>query len=631
MLWWLLGALAVAEPSPPDATVVYYNARMALREGEPTEAVQLWLLRNALADQTGMVSVHDDDFRSVTWAALGELGLCQDGLAADRRGAGLWPLATHNWFVRTMNRRGKARRPRPFDAFQLGQQQRFVSITDVLSARELSGVSLTSGACFKKRFVALAAQVPLLKRLDQRPVQAQILTHLLRQAEGTLGDDVIGRSVLSARLFDLHLEATALAEREAREEARKRARTGRSIGIPRDTVAAMADDDDPYPFADDSEPARILRAALSWSVDEWMALESERRRFVFDHARGYHGDPHVLDPTAEAVLSRLATAGEGAEVQRWVARRAAADEPANQRLITSGPLGEQLLALEPATGFTERSVVALHRGVQQLEAGALPEALRSFAFALHHANESRSSEAVAGLSRRWLSYVAGQFVVTDELLVTLQELVPRREYGVLLEDLLWRAALHADSTSFERAVRHLPNRGALARRAEHLTPLAAGDLGGFATRLRDGLGTSPSETLRFIDQFLQRVEREDATIRAAQAPTLRQLDRLLVPLADPEARGRSARVADELQRRIQAVLEGLADLEDPSARERARALAPGSEVFAGSVRLAPSDTLPWPFTVDKPSAPSVYSPLSLTPVEWLDGDGERVYGWSIGG
>jgi len=359
MLWWLLGALAVAEPSPPDATVVYYNARMALREGEPTEAVQLWLLRNALADQTGMVSVHDDDFRSVTWAALGELGLCQDGLAADRRGAGLWPLATHNWFVRTMNRRGKARRPRPFDAFQLGQQQRFVSITDVLSARELSGVSLTSGACFKKRFVALAAQVPLLKRLDQRPVQAQILTHLLRQAEGTLGDDVIGRSVLSARLFDLHLEATALAEREAREEARKRARTGRSIGIPRDTVAAMADDDDPYPFADDSEPARILRAALSWSVDEWMALESERRRFVFDHARGYHGDPHVLDPTAEAVLSRYPSHPEGAGIleqlgDQYATGGADARKRAQLYAKAAGLRVRRILSISESGGYSPR-------------------------------------------------------------------------------------------------------------------------------------------------------------------------------------------------------------------------------------------------------------------------------------
>ena len=55
-----------AEPS--DHTLVYYNARMALREGAPLEATRLWLLRNALEDQTGRVSTHDADFGSVTWS-----------------------------------------------------------------------------------------------------------------------------------------------------------------------------------------------------------------------------------------------------------------------------------------------------------------------------------------------------------------------------------------------------------------------------------------------------------------------------------------------------------------------------------------------------------------------------------
>ena len=52
---------------------------------------------------------------------------------------------------------------------------------------------------------------------------------------------------------------------------------------------------------------------------------------------------------------------------------------------------------------------------------------------------------------------------------------------------------------------------------------------------------------------------------------------------------------------------------------------------AGSVRLAPSDPLPWPFRPISVSAPSPFEPLELTPVEWKDADGRWVLGWSIGG
>ena len=61
--------------SPTDHDLVYYNARMALREGHSLEVIKLWLLRNALESETGRISRHDMDFRSVTWAALGEAGI----------------------------------------------------------------------------------------------------------------------------------------------------------------------------------------------------------------------------------------------------------------------------------------------------------------------------------------------------------------------------------------------------------------------------------------------------------------------------------------------------------------------------------------------------------------------------
>lgn len=628
----LLALLALAQAvEPTEQAVIYYNARMALREDRPLEATRLWLLRNAVEDQTGQVSSHDDDFHSVTWASLGRLGICQDGLARDVDGAGLWPLGMHNWVVRN-RRTNRPRRPRPFEAFELGRQQRFVSIGDVLSNKELSNVRLFRGACARPRLTLLEAGELPNARLTDRRVAAELLRYLLVRSRDTLTDDVIGRSVIEARLFDLDLQLTAIARREARRKAREQARKGRVIGLSRGSVEDIKDEAPAYLLDPEGEAARILRAAVEWPVVEWMALSPDRRLFLFEHARRFGGEPEALDRIAMGIVDELVAAGDGAEVEKWIGYRAPREaDPAVQRLLWEGDRGARLLALDRESGFRERSVVALHRGVQHLETGGLPEALRAFAFALQHAPESRVAADVQGLSRRWLSYVAGQFRITEELLVTLQELVPRRDYGLLLEDLMWRAAFHADNRSFELGVANQLGRGALGRRLDLLRPLSKGDVGRFSTAIRSGLKDTPSETLRFLGQLVQRLELENGEIRATHLPTVRQMRRLLTPLSEDLETGRQSRTASKLLARFQAIEQGLDELGiDASARDRARSIAPGGEVFAGSVRLAPSDPLPWPFRPVEAPAPSVFTPIELTPEEWKGPDG-RIYGWRIGG
>jgi hypothetical protein len=633
ILWVVLIALALGEPPPSDHTLVYYNARMALREGQAVEAVKLWLLRNALEDQTGHVSGFDPDFRSVTWAALGETGICQDGLPTDEDGAGLWPIALHNNVVRNLGRRGSTRRPRPFDAFELERQQRFVSISDVLSAEELRAVRLFRGPCARPRLVMVQAGLPLTADLADRQVAARLLRHLLVRARSTLAEDnVRGKAVIEARLFDIDLQLTALAAREAREDARELERRGRAHGLSSGSLVSMSEAAPVTTLAPESEAAGILRACVGWPVSEWMALSPDRRLFLFDHARAYGGDEATLDRIALGVLDQLIERGEGEDVERWIAHRAAGDDPAVRRAIWEGERGARLLALERESGFRERAVIALHRGVQQLERGDLTSALRSMAFALQHASDSRASESVVSLSRRWLSYVTSQFEITDELLVTLQELVPRRDYGLILEDLMWRAAFHADGGSFDRGLRNQAGRGALERRLALLRPLAGGDVGRFSAGIAQGLERSPSETLRFLAQLVQRLELEDADVRAHQLPTLAALRRLLLPLAsdlgNADRRGRSAAA---LLERFQAIEEGLGGLgPDASAQDRARSLSPSGEIFAGSVRLAPADTIPWPFRATAVQAPSIFTPLPLTPEEWRDGSGALVLGWRLG-
>jgi hypothetical protein len=269
--------------------------------------------------------------------------------------------------------------------------------------------------------------------------------------------------------------------------------------------------------------------------------------------------------------------------------------------------------------------------VQLLEAGDLQGALRSFAFALDNSNESRDAAAVEALSLRWLSFVAAQFSIDDELLTLLQALTPPLEYAKILEDLVWHAAFHADRTSFDRAVRHQVGRSALVQRIDLLRPLSRGDVARFSKQVERELDESPATTLRFLKQLIERLETEDAGVRSAQAATVRNVRRMAMPLTlDEGNKGGQARQAQALVERCQSLLDGLGEIE-ADARSRARSVAPGSDVFAGSVRLAPSDPLPWPFPEPTVHAPSVFLPLALRPEEWRAPSGDLVFGWSIEG
>lgn len=636
MLWVLLLAMAAGEPvAPPTAhTLVYYNARMALREGQPVEAVRLWFLRNSLRDRTGTVSAHDDDFGSVTWAALGELGVCQDGHPKDHDGAGLWPLALHNHVIKNMGRRRRSSTGQPFAAFDIDRQQRLISINDVLDVQELKTLRLFRGACLEPRIaLTLSGELPTAD-LSDRQVVARLLRWLLEESRQSLHpDNVRGRSAIDARLFDLDLQLTSLAEREARQQAMAQAGRARQLGLSKESVAAVREEAPETTLDPDSEAARILRESVRWPVSEWMLLSSDRRVFLFDHARAYGGDPVLMDALALGILDQLIEERAGKDVGVWISRVGDLEgDLVSRERVWSGERGERLLAMGPETGFDEGAVIALARGVRHLERGELPESLRAMAWAVQRAADSQAAQSVESLSLRWLSFVASQFEITDDLLLTLQQLVPARDYAVILEDLMWRAALRADLSSFERGLANQQGRGALARRLALLHPLAAGDVGQFAGEMDQRLIDSPSETLRFLDQLIQRLELEPTPVRAAHLPTLARLDSYLLPLAVDAEGGRSARTASALLARSQALTEGLGGLPaEAGARERARALDPASEVFVGSVRLAPADPLPWPFRRIEAPAPSVFTPLDLTPEEWRTWEGELVFGWSVGG
>lgn len=622
---------------PSASTLVYYNARLALREGRALETVKLWLLRSAVAADAGRLSPHDGDFHSLTWAALGELGLCQDGLPKDRDGARLWPVAVHNQVVRTMGRRPRRRTTRPFDAFEVGRQQRHVSINDVLDADELSTLSLSPGRClWPPRAAVGALELPTRARFRDRAVMARVLQNLLQKAERTLAPErVRGQAVVAARLFDLDLQLTELASREAREQARRRARAGRIGGLGRSSLEALRDDAPKTTLPLHSTAARVLRESVGWSADEWRSLSPDRRRFLHDRAHEARHelgiDENGLQHVALALLDAAIEDGDGAAATAWIARLHAADDPALQARVWAGERGQRLLGLGGESGFAEGGLIALHRGVDHIQRGELEAALRALALALRDAPSSAAADEVTRLSRRWLAYVSGRFALSEDLITTLQQLVPRRDHAVLIEDLLWRAALRADRESFVRALDSAGDRGALARRMVVLTPLASGDRRGFLRSVEQGLGDRTSETLRFLDRFIEALEREDAALRRAHLPTLAGLRAPLDALGAADS-GRQTRKAAALLGRLQALEEGLVGLPtEAGAAARARSLSPDGELFAGSVRLAPADPLPWPFTATIPAAPSVFEPIELRPEEWRDGEGRWVFGWRLSG
>ncbi len=623
----LATAAFAGEASPPNQTLVFYNARLALREDQPTEVLKLWLLRNSLMEQ-GERGRYDEDFRSVVWAALGDMGLCQDGFPKDDRGAGLWPLALHNQVVHTATKGPPLEVPPPFDAFEVGRQQRFVSLNDVLSEAELRSVTFFRTSCLLPRVTLLdMGQSPWVDLSDRLEAGRLMRRLLVRSLTTLVREKVQNVAAVEARIFDLDLALSALQARRARQEGFAAKQRARSLGVSEVGAQEVREAAAAWPAS--SAQAAFLRKALSWKASEWLTLSRARRLSLFAQARPYSQDPAALEQRVLSVIDALIDQGGGEELELWIGFLDASGAPARRSALTAGERGKRLLELDPSTGFRERAAIALHRGVAFLEAGQLEDALRSFAYTMAHAEESRDPAATLALARRWLSYVLSRYRTNEEILAMLKALVPKQEYNAVAEELIWKAALRADKPSFELAVASLRRGSALDARVERLRSLAHGRAGEMITGLREPAAEEPYLTLRFVRQLVEKLEAEEADVRAAHIPTLKLLIGVLDSVSGRGGEHSShARTAGELIQRAQAILEGLGALEE-SVSAKARALSPRREAFAGAIRLAPADPLPWPFQAPEPEAPSAFTPLVLEPVEWRDAKGALVLGWRL--
>ena len=181
---------------------VHANARLALRDDYPDETLKLWFLQNSLESTSQEAGPYGDDFHSLAWTALSRLGICAEGLAKDSKGAGIWPVAQHNLMLKMLRKPPLTSRLTPFDAFQLGYQQRFVGIYDVLNRDEIAALRFRSNFCLTPYLEKAEIWDFPWSDNDLRVTRAIVLKRLLQDALTTTANPKVrGRAVLSARIL----------------------------------------------------------------------------------------------------------------------------------------------------------------------------------------------------------------------------------------------------------------------------------------------------------------------------------------------------------------------------------------------------------------------------------------------
>lgn len=587
------------------------------------------------------------------WAALAGAGLCHDGLRddTDEGGAGLWPLGIHNWLARSSSRQEAPDQPRAFTSFGSGFHQRLFSVHDVLSKEELEGARFFRRNC-RRPYLALAqVGTPHWLDMSDRLSRGILMRDLLLKAGDTLKKDrVRGRVVLETRLFDLDLALVRLAKIKARQESGLMAQAARQTGVSEPAIVLAREE--AIGKIRELQFTQLLRNSLDWNLANWLALALNRRIALYREAQEQYRDEVALRPKLHRLLLQnvdVAIAkGDGRALNMWLGFATPPRGKAKRRFdnlsprkkaqlsptvretrlaITEGERGEKLLSLSPKTGFRERSVVALRRGIAALSRGESIESMRAFALAMKHSEESRRPDAVHRLTKRWFAYVLSQHSADDEVLAILNNFVSPIDRNEMLEVLLWRAAFHADNASFEKIAFGIRKGGSLDRRVEKLRLLSKGDVTALMRLLHKDLAKRPNSILRFMRQTTRELATENLEVRENNKVVLTLAMELLGQIVDTKSRGLARRANAQIEE-MQTLLDGLEEF-DQSATGRARQATPGAEAYAGTVRLAPADPLPWPFGVSNARAPSPFSPVHLRPVEWREKDGTIVYGWQV--
>ena len=627
-------AVARAQPlksfhEVPPQRLLLWNARNHLRERMPMDVVRLWLLHNSLAANgfrpDGEEEAH---FRSALWVALGDMGYCPDGLPVDEDAAGIWTLAMFNWMLRAYGKDNVPDDESYWETLKAGVYSRPVSLFDVLDAEELKNFSPRKKKCSAELFTMLRLNMSPFRYPNDRYFLGTYLRTLLRHSLLKMDPrNVEGRATIELRLFDLNAELARLFKQRIKEQGDTAAAILRQAGFAEAQI-------DRYRVRHgkvlrEKEEAELFRRALQWPVSVWMSLSPRRRVSLFRDLDNADSDIHERDRLLFGIIDQVIERGLGTELEKWLGF--VASNEGKKRLekhLFDGDRGKQMLALPPESGFREQSVVSLYRGRYYAQRGEYLQALRSFAYAINHSRTSNRSSDVHALALRWFSFILASYETTDDVLEIVRSFVAREDARTVIKTLLWRAALHRDAESFRRVRENMPFRSRMGRLIKNLESILGNQNEDFIslgdTAERPGIRR---RQLRFAKDYVERLSLEPIDVRAKHILLLQALKDSLQEKSK-ELRGSTKKSAGRLSNEIQIQLDALGQL-DESIRGQARSSALDWTAYAGSVRLAPADEVPWPFGVPSDRVPSAFRPLRLEPVEWRNENRELVYGWRI--
>ena len=613
----------------PAQRLVFWNARNQLREQNPSDVIRLWILHNSLA-ANGLVSTPEEEahFRSALWVALGDMGYCPDGLAVDEDAAGIWTLAMFNWMLRAYGKDDDVETYEYWNTFEAGIVSRPVSLFDVLDAEEIRTFYPHREKCYAELTTMLRLKMSPFRYPNERYLLGEYLRHLLLHALKKLNPtDVEGISLLQVRLFDLNAEMVRMVKRRMQQNDDAVASILRQAGFGEAQI-------DRYRLRQgqrlkEKEESELWRRALGWPVREWMNLSPKRRISLFRDLDHDAFDEGKRDELLMGILDALIEKGLGRELQGWMGF--AAQEGRKERFekrLFDGERGKKMLALTKDGGFVEHSVVALYRGIYEVQRGEKLAALRSFAFAINASSSSVLSSEVHAISLRWFSFILSRYETTDDVLEIVRSFISKEDARSITNILLWRAALHRDEVSFRRILAAAAKTSRLNRLVKDLEGLI-GENNESIISLGDA-PDSPGPTrrkVRFVQEYIDRLSLEPVDVRAKHTQLLESLRDSLQEKAEGSRSG-TKKAALRVAQEVQIHLDALGRV-DESAVGQARASALDWSAYAGSVRLAPADEVPWPFKLSSDRAPSAFRTLRLTPIEWRDENQELVYGWRI--
>ncbi|MEC8052210.1 MAG: hypothetical protein VX210_15570 [Myxococcota bacterium] len=608
---------------------VHANARLALRDDYPEETLKLWFLQNSLESTSQEPGPHGDDFHSLTWTALSRLGICAEGLAKDSKGAGIWPIAQHNLMLKMLRKPPLASRLTPFDAFQLGYQQRFVGIYDVLNRDEISALKFRSNFCLTPYLEKAEIWDFPWSENDLRVTRAIVLKRLLQNAlKTTANAKVRGQAVLSARIFDLNLYLIDQVERERRRARSEQARAGKTAQFSPNALRDMTHPRQRAFIGAEREQEEILKQGSQWESAEWLQLEPERRLYLFMKTAEFHKASMNLDKLLLQFIDVFIARKDGESLSHWLGVYQELSDGDPRQEIWNGQRGQRILELGPEEGFRERAVIRLHQGIHAIQTGDYLTGFKAFAESIALADTSIVPDKVRNLALRWITHTAGQFTLDATLLSILEKSLPKLEQIEILESLLWQAAWSGDKAAFKLGETQLARRRSATERMATIRPLASGNIKLLIQNLKQVSTQRPSAAMKIVELLLQTFERQTLERRRAHRTTLTALNRYLDWLIRNQDEKGFERRLNRLEDQLDSISLGLDNL---NASDRVlQETSPYSTTFIGSIKLAPTDTPPWPFKIPTIKRPNPFSPIPLTPVEWRSSDNDLIMGWLLG-